>query len=151
VYQYVEHQLSHNLTGVANNKVTYGLQSFFPVPIFGWPYNSQTKELGRALWSLLILAEYILAFVTAKRWWKSGRRADVVSVLLYPVFIVIFELNFDPQFRFILPVNLLLLPLAVEGVGHMVAELRTHGRGAAAGPSGGAGEVQTSDLLGSRT
>jgi hypothetical protein len=151
VYKYVKNRLTHHLTAVAEDKAKYGLESFFPVPIFGLTYTGQSKEAIRALWSLLILVEYLLAAVTARRWWKSDRKSDVVSILLFPVFIVLFEMVFDPQFRFLLPVNLLLLPLAVEGIGTWLANRPSKQPRPATKSSGGDGVPQVSDLLGSGT
>jgi hypothetical protein len=151
VYKYLKFQLSHHLSAVAKDHAKYGLESFFPVPIFGLTYTGQSKLAIRLLWSILILVEYLFAAVTAWRWWKNDRRTDVVSILLFPVFIVIFEMIFDPQFRFLLPVNLLVLPLTIEFIGHFLAEQRSFKARTSAKPSGGTGTPQVSDLLGSGT
>jgi hypothetical protein len=46
----------------------------------------------------------------------------VVSMAVFPVFILCFELLFDPQSRFWLPATLLLIPLAVEGIANALAK-----------------------------
>jgi hypothetical protein len=151
VDKYIKFELEHHLTAVAEDKAKYGLESIFPVPIFGLTYTGQSKEGIRALWSILILVEYLLALATSWRWWKSGRRPEVVSILLYPVFIVLFEMVFDPQFRFLLPVNLLLLPFAVECIGTWLADRPGKNPRAATKASEGEGTPQVSDLLGTGT
>ena len=135
-FHYVKHELSHDFPAVAASKAKYEVESIFPVPVFGLTYQGNGLDLLQFLWSFLILGELILAFRTARRWWRSGRRPDVVSIFLYPVFIVLFEVIFDPQFRFVLPVNLLLLPLAVEEIGTLLAGRRSHKDGASEGASG---------------
>jgi hypothetical protein len=137
VFHYVKHQLSHNTAAVAASKAKYEAESIFPVPVFGITYQGTGLDAVQFLWSFLILGELILAFRTARRWWRSGRRPDVVSIFLYPVFIVLFEVIFDPQFRFVLPVNLLLLPLAVDEIGTLFAERRSHRASASEGSTGG--------------
>jgi archaeosine-15-forming tRNA-guanine transglycosylase len=116
VFTYVKKTLTHRFPFVVENKAKYYAEALFPVPIFGLNYNNGLKFVGRFLWTVLLGVAYIVAFMTARRWWKAGRRADVVSLWLFPVFILCFELIFDPQFRFILPATLLLLPTIVEGV-----------------------------------
>lgn len=124
VFSYIKQRLVHHFPAYAENKVKYYAESLFPVPIYGLTYNTLVTAFGRLLWSLLLAAGYIMAFMTARRWWKAGRRSEVVSIWLYPVFILLFEVVFDPQYRFVLPATLLLLPLAVEGVAFTVARER---------------------------
>ena len=128
---YVKQRLLHHFPAYAANKVKYLAESFFPVPIYGLTYLSLTKFVWRFAWSVLLAAGYLLAFVTARRWWRSGRRAEVVSIWLFPVFILCFQLVFDPQYRFVLPATLLLIPLAVEGLVHTVENERAKWRRAA--------------------
>ena len=54
--------------------------------------------------------EYFLAVLSAVKWWRGGRRRDVVTLGLFPVFIAAFMVFIDPQPRFWLPAVLLLLP-----------------------------------------
>ena len=112
---YAKHMLLHEPFTVIENQATYYIEALFPVPIYGVTYTSTSLFLARCLWSLALLAEYIFAAVGVFQWWRTGRRKDVVSVLLFPAFIMVFMVFVEPQPRFWLPSVLLLLPLAVEG------------------------------------
>jgi len=115
VQVYVTNHLKHHVEAFVENKAEYLVYSVFPYPIFSQTYGKHSGSV-RLLWYPVILAEYIFSLRTAIQWWKSGRRRDVVSVALFPTFILVVDLLLDPQSRFLLPANLLLLPLAVEGV-----------------------------------
>jgi hypothetical protein len=129
---YVKDTLHHHLTSFAERKVKYYAESLFPVPIFGLTYVSTVAVLGWFVWSLALVAMYGLALITTTRWWKSGRRMDVVSLLLFPAFILCFEVVFDPQYRFWYPALLLILPMAVEALS---ADTRIRVMGARTGVS----------------
>jgi hypothetical protein len=118
VFTYVRKQLTHHFPEFVENKVKYYAESLFPVPIFGLTYNSPVKFVSRFVWTVLLGAAYLVAFFTARRWWKAGRKREVVSLWLFPIFILCFQIVFDPQYRFVLPATLLLLPTVVEGVGY---------------------------------
>ena len=105
----------HEPVTVAEQQATYFLEALFPVPIYGVTYTSSLLFLERMAWSILLLIEYALAAVTGVKWWRAGRRRDVVSIGLFPAFIVVFMVFIDPQPRFWLPSVLLLLPIAVVG------------------------------------
>ena len=113
---YAKKVLAHHFPTFARTQVKYYLESFFPVPIYGLTYTSSLLFLERLVWSVFLLAEYALALMTAVRWWKKGRRRDVVSIGLFPAFMAVFLIFLDPQPRFWLPAVLLLLPLAVTSV-----------------------------------
>jgi hypothetical protein len=115
VYAYAKHMILHEPLTVAEQQATYYLEAFFPVPIYGVTYASSLLFLERMAWSILLLAEYSLAAVTAVKWWRVGRRRDVVSIGLFPAFIATLMVFIDPQPRFWLPSVLLLLPAAVAG------------------------------------
>ena len=115
VYAYAKHMILHEPVSVAKQQATYYLEAFFPVPIYGVTYASSLLFLERTAWSVLLLAEYALAAVTVVKWWRVGRRRDVVSIGLFPVFIAAFMVFIDPQPRFWLPSVLLLLPAAAAG------------------------------------
>jgi hypothetical protein len=112
---YVKQTLFHHPATFVENKVKYFIESLFPVPIYGLTYVSAVNVLGWMAWSVILAAGYLLSLSTAVRWWKRGRGKDVVSILLFPIFILCFQVVFDPQYRFWYPAVLLLLPLAVEG------------------------------------
>ncbi len=112
---YAKHMLLHEPFTVIENQATYYVEALFPPPIYGVTYISTSLFLARCLWSLALLAEYAFAAVGVFRWWRTGRRKDVVSVLLFPAFIMVFMVFVEPQPRFWLPSVLLLLPLGVEG------------------------------------
>jgi hypothetical protein len=114
VTSYVKETLEHHPSTFVENKGKYYVESLFPVPIFGLTYVSTTNVLGWFAWSLAIVLLYAGALITTVRWWRSGRRRVVVSLLLFPVYMLCFEVVFDPQFRFWLPAVLLLLPLTME-------------------------------------
>ncbi len=116
VFNYAKDTLHHHLTTFIGDKVKYYTESLFPVPIFGLTYVATTNVLGWATWSMVLLLMYVLVALTAMRWWKTGRRMDVVSLMLYPAFILCFEVIVEPQSRFLLPGILLTLPMAVEAV-----------------------------------
>jgi hypothetical protein len=116
---YAKHMILHEPFTVAEQQATYYLEAFFPVPIYGVTYTSSLLFLERMAWSLLLLAEYVLAAVTAVKWWRGGRRRDVVTLGVFPIFIAACMLFIDPQPRFWLPAVLLLLPAAVTGVAEL--------------------------------
>ena len=115
VYTYAKHMILHEPVTVAEQQATYFLEALFPVPIYGVTYTSSLLFLERMAWSILLLIEYALAAVTGVKWWRAGRRRDVVSIGLFPAFIAVFMVFIDPQPRFWLPSVLLLLPTAVVG------------------------------------
>ena len=115
VYAYAKHMLLHEPVTLAEQQAKYYLEALFPIPIYGVTYASSIQLLERCAWSIVLLAEYALAAVTAVRWWRGGRRRDVVSIGLFPVFIMAFMVFIEPQPRFWLPSVLLLLPAAVAG------------------------------------
>ncbi len=115
VYAYAKHMILHEPFTVAEQQATYYLEAFFPVPIYGVTYTSSLLFLERMAWSVLLLVEYAFATVTAVKWWRIGRRKDIVSIGLFPAFIAAFMVFIDPQPRFWLPSVLLLLPAAVTG------------------------------------
>ena len=81
----------------------------------GWkPEGGFLKRCWTGYSEALVL--YLLALITATRWWKVGRRRDVVSLLLFPAFVLCFEVFFEPQYRFWYPTLLLILPMAVEAL-----------------------------------
>ncbi len=114
--EYVKETLDHHLTTAVEEKAKYYAESLVPVPIFGLIYVNTINALGWFAWSLVLLVMYLLALVTATRWWKSGRRTDVVSLLLFPTFMLCFEVFIDPEYRYWLPSVLLLLPMAVAAL-----------------------------------
>jgi hypothetical protein len=116
---YAKHMVLHEPFTVAEQQATYYLEAFFPVPIYGVTYTSSLLFLERMAWSVLLLGEYFLAVLTAVKWWRGGRRRDVVTLGLFPVFIAAFMVFIDPQPRFWLPAVLLLLPAAVTGVAEL--------------------------------
>jgi hypothetical protein len=115
VYAYAKHMILHEPLTVAEQQATYYLEAFFPVPIFGVTYASSLLFLERMVWSVFLLAEYALALVTAVKWWGVGRHRDIVSIGLFPAFIMAFMVFIQPVFRCWLPSVLLLLPAAVAG------------------------------------
>lgn len=115
---YAKNFVSHHFPTFAEDKVKYFVEAFFPVPIYGVTYVSSAHTLEWGVWSLFLIGEYIFAFLTTIRWWKTGRRKDVFSVWAFPIFMIFFLPLLDPEPRFWLPSVLLLLPLAVEGVAH---------------------------------
>jgi hypothetical protein len=133
-FAYVRNTLSHHFPTYVENKVKFYTESLFPVPIYGLTYTSPLKEVGRFLWSVLLAIAYVIAFLTSRRWWKSGRRPEVVSIWLFPVFILCFQIVFDPQYRFLLPATLLLLPFVIEGVAYAAAKERATRRQQGATP-----------------
>ena len=126
VSAYAKHVLLHEPFTVIENQATYYIEALFPVPIYGITYTSTSLFLARCLWSLALLAEYIFAAVGVFQWWRTGRRKDVVSVLLFPAFIMVFMVFVEPQPRFWLPSVLLLLPLAVEGAANFDYRAHAH-------------------------
>jgi Dolichyl-phosphate-mannose-protein mannosyltransferase len=113
---YAKNFVTHRFPTFAEDKVKYFVEAFFPVPIYGVTYVSSAHTLEWGVWSLFLIGEYIFAFLTTIRWWKSGRRKDLFSVWAFPIFMILFLPILDPEPRFWLPSVLLLLPLAVEGV-----------------------------------
>ncbi len=132
-YSYIKDRLVHHFPTYVRSKVTYYATSLFPVPIYGVSYNTSLKFLMRFGWAALLALGYLFAFVTTRRWWKSGRRTEVVSIWLFPVFILCFEVIFQDEFRYVLPATLLLLPLVVEGVAYTVQSEREKWRRIGAG------------------
>jgi hypothetical protein len=116
---YTKHMLLHEPFVVVEHQATYYLEALFPVPVYGITYVSTSQFLERCLWSLFLLAEYVLAGVALFQWWKSGRRRDVISVALFPMFMLGFMVCIEPQPRFWLPSVLLLLPPAVEAAANL--------------------------------
>ena len=104
---------------MAEQQATYYLEAFFPVPDLRGDLHQSLLFLERMAWSLLLLAEYVLAAVTAVKRWRGGRLRDVVTLGVFPIFIVACMLFIDPQPRFWLPAVLLLLPAAVTGVAEL--------------------------------
>ena len=93
VFNYAKDTLHHHLTTFIGDKVRYYIESLFPVPIFGLTYVA-TNVLGWAAWSMVLVLMYVLVALTAMRWWKTGRGRDVVSLMLYPAYILCFEVIF---------------------------------------------------------
>jgi hypothetical protein len=116
VSTYVKETLGHHFTTFAQDKVKYYAEALFPVPIYGLTYGQTVNALGWFLWSLALVVIYALALITTVRWWGSGRRTDVVSLLLFPAFILCFELIFEPQYRFWYPALLLIMPMALQAM-----------------------------------
>jgi hypothetical protein len=116
VTTYVKEALEHHPAAFVEDKGKYYVESLFPVPIFGLTYVSTTNVLGWFVWSLAFVLLYACALITTVRWWRSKRRRDVVTLLLFPAYMLCFQVVFDPQYRFWLPAVLLLLPLATEAV-----------------------------------
>jgi hypothetical protein len=111
VNAYVKNDVEHHFPSFVRNKAHYLIASIIPVPIY-----SLTNRLGWLIWSLFLVVEYVFATLTGVRWWRAGRKADVVSIAVFPVFILCCELIFAPLSRYWLPATLLLIPPAIEGV-----------------------------------
>ena len=116
VINYVKETLEHHPARFLEDKARYYIESLFPLPIFGLTYGWGLTSLGWFGWSVAMVLLYMGTAITTARWWRSNRRRDVVSLLLFPVYILCFEILFDPQFRFWLPAVLLMLPMTVEAV-----------------------------------
>ncbi len=116
VINYVKETLEHHPARFLEEKARYYIESLFPLPIFGLTYGWGLTSLGWFGWSAAMVLLYMSTAITTARWWRSNRRRDVVSLLLFPVYILCFEILFDPQFRFWLPAVLLMLPMTVEAV-----------------------------------
>ena len=147
---YVKNRLEHHLPAVVQSKVKYFLQSVFPVPIYGVSYVSTSDLLGRLVWSLITLAAYLMAIINSRIWWRSGRKRQLVSILIFPVFILIFELIFDPQARFVMPADVIILPLVVDGFATIVGNERAKWATAKKGPPPAPADDRLSEATPSR-
>lgn len=116
VSQYVRETLEHHPVTFVEDKVQYFIESLFPIPLYTLTYVSSINALGWAAWSGGLLLMYAGVAITTIRWWRTGRRRDVISLLSFPVFILCFEIVFDPQYRFWYPAVLLMLPMAIAAV-----------------------------------
>ena len=137
VFNYTKDTFHHHLTTFIGDKIKYYTESLFPVPIFGLTYVATTDVLG---WGCLVNGARVdvcpsSAYRNAVV--EAGRGRDVVSLMLYPAFILCFEVIFEPDSRFLLPGILLTLPMAVEAVSRTTYNV-AHGNRDCGAPLGGA-------------
>jgi hypothetical protein len=117
VFTYDKNFLEHHFPTYVERKITAGIEYPFPDPIYGIAYGGSTSlALGKLAWSVVLAAEYALAILAARRWWKRGQRWTVVAIWLFPVFDLLLIVVDNPVPRYWLPSVLVLLPAAFAGL-----------------------------------
>jgi hypothetical protein len=129
VFTAMKRYFTSHFTGYAENKVKAAIEYPFPQPIYGLKYGKDSLLIvGRLAWSLLLLAEYVLASIAAWRCWAKGHRWNVVALGLFPAFALCLVVVDNPVPRYWLPSVLLLLPPAFVGVSELPQALHILGR-----------------------
>jgi hypothetical protein len=126
VYSAMGDYLRHHFSAFVSGKFSAAIEYPFPPPIYGLGYaNGLTATLERLAWSLFLLAGYTCAVIGGRRWWKTGRRWNVVAVGLFPAFSLCLVPLIDAVQRYWLPSLLVLIPAAVVGAAEVPRILQT--------------------------
>lgn len=134
VIKYDEHFLEHHFATFLEDKIKAGVEYPFITPVYGPRFDSGLMLLARLAWSLVLAAEYVLALIAAWHWWKGGRRWDTIAMGVFPVFALLLIVVDNPEPRYWLPADLLLVPAAFAGATFLTTFQRAFKRQGASPP-----------------
>lgn len=126
IHSAIRDYLSHHFSGFVSGKFSAAIEYPFPPPIYGLGYSSDlVSTLGRLGWSAFLLFGYACAVIGGWRWWRGGRRWNVMALGLFPAFSLCLVPLIDAVQRYWMPSLLLLIPAAVAGASEVPAILGT--------------------------
>jgi hypothetical protein len=122
----ISYALSHDTFHVAKYKLKSLADFPFPPLDYSWSAGNayslseafkslSLKNALRIIWSIVLLAQYVLAVIGLRVWLKHGRRAWVVGTLLYPVIAFLLAIPFHSELRLWFAASIILVPPAVQG------------------------------------
>ena len=134
VIRYDEQFLEHHFGQFVKDKIKAGIEYPFITPVYGPRYDSGLMLLARLAWSLVLAAEYVLAVIAGWNWWKGDRRWHTIAMGAFPVFALLLVVVDNPEPRYWLPADLLLVPAAFAGVTFLLPFRRAFDRMGAGPP-----------------
>lgn len=126
VFTYIGDAIKHRPASV----VAYKLKSLIDFPFMPvvWSWSAVRdyslsdavrdptfKNLLRVAWSIILLAQYILAILGFRKWWREGLRRYTFALALYPTIAVLLAIPFHSEPRLWFGAAVLLIIPAAEG------------------------------------